>query len=1118
MRALVAALCLAAALAAAAAFRLERATDACSPWAVSFLSDADRAAFEAAAGPAASRLERGAWLYLVPLPPDAHRAALESVAGARFLGCPHPESKGPPPAAGSRGALRVRTLPGHAGRAAAAALAAGAGRAEARGSRSAYVDGADAAVAAALAAMPEVLRVESPRASPVRPLDRVAAARVQGRDGGFDGGAAAWAWERNLTGAGEVIAVADTGLDVDHPLFRPAGTPATYVFPYYVDGRPQCCVRGPEGLPRGSKVAAYAYYESFDAADLFEAGTDAEDVQSGHGTHVASLAAGSPPAPAGPGPFVPTGVAPDARIFFSDLYSRENQGTLGLYLPADLYGDLLGLARSVSGARIHSFSWGTNAPAAVDEEYTAHAREMDRFVRDHRDPVILCAAGNEGFQGRATINSPAVAKNVLAIGSTRNARRAWETVGLLAAMRLNASEAEARGAADSVREALGSAGADAVGGGVLSEFSSRGPTRDGRVKPDLLAPGELVLGARARPRRAGGRNFTVRGGSETPCPGDCGPAGPGACVWATGECACGPGRCGGDCSVASPGAPSDPACFLAPGGVDGDPPCAGRGVASAARGACRCEPGRFGVACERASEEGWEAAWGYDAGYVNQGTSMATPIAAGAAALVRQHLRERAGHPEPSAALVRAALVNGAQPVRMSPWGRPEYGPDTGFGEIRLDRSIGPDAAFFDDLPVAPGAPWSACVLAVGDTDLSVTLAWTDPPSIPAYRADLVNDLDLVVEAAGEVRFGNGELYPGRAGPDAANVVERVRVPLLPRGHSARIQVVARALGEGPAQAAAVALRGNVTLAGSCESCALTGATACADPATGRAGVMPCTPAGVPLASGCSPLVCRGGAALLPDGTCAGAPLCAGAAGRPVVARTPRGAFIVPCAADGSPELGRAYAVGCAQGFRLYRAACVPEGAVPWFPGEACASSVACDAPRGRSGQRACIDGTLAGACVPLPATRSVPAGGCPCVAEGGDAGGVFSGEGCSGACEVAACPGARSWNGSACVPAAARTAECLGMGDRLACSAGVGIGERACVGGRWSPTCVVAACSLPEYNVVDGACVRYDSPAFRARGSAARGAAPGARLAGPLAAAAASLLLPLFLLPRRAA
>ena len=40
------------------------------------------------------------------------------------------------------------------------------------------------------------------------------------------------------------------------------------------------------------------------------------------------------------------------------------------------------------------------------------------------------------------------------------------------------------------------AGADAgANKGTLSDFSSRGPTRDGRIKPDLSAPGEFVMSA-----------------------------------------------------------------------------------------------------------------------------------------------------------------------------------------------------------------------------------------------------------------------------------------------------------------------------------------------------------------------------------------------------------------------------------------------------------------------------------------------------------------------------------------------------------------------------------------------------------------------------------------------
>lgn len=57
--------------------------------------------------------------------------------------------------------------------------------------------------------------------------------------------------------------------------------------------------------------------------------------------------------------------------------------------------------------------------------------------------------------------------------------------------------------------------------------------------------------------------------------------------------------------------------------------------------------------------------WGnYNDHYVWMGgTSMATPLAAGAAALMREYLMTEAGFDLPSAALIKAALLNSAEDI-----------------------------------------------------------------------------------------------------------------------------------------------------------------------------------------------------------------------------------------------------------------------------------------------------------------------------------------------------------------------------------------------------------------------------------------------------------------------
>lgn len=71
-----------------------------------------------------------------------------------------------------------------------------------------------------------------------------------------------------------------------------------------------------------------------------------------------------------------------------------------------------------------------------------------------------------------TIVSPAIAKNVLAVGATSSGETRLSTTG--------ADGQEADGA-------NGYADVD-----TMAYFSSYGPTRDGRIKPEVVAPGDAV--------------------------------------------------------------------------------------------------------------------------------------------------------------------------------------------------------------------------------------------------------------------------------------------------------------------------------------------------------------------------------------------------------------------------------------------------------------------------------------------------------------------------------------------------------------------------------------------------------------------------------------------------
>lgn len=72
---------------------------------------------------------------------------------------------------------------------------------------------------------------------------------------------------------------------------------------------------------------------------------------------------------------------------------------------------------------------------------------------------------------------------------------------------------------------------------------------------------------------------------------------------------------------------------------------------------------------------------------------MATPLAAGCAAVVREYLAKAHGVNRPSAALLKALLINGAHPL-VGQYAPPEIGvipnTDEGFGRINVKEVVAP--------------------------------------------------------------------------------------------------------------------------------------------------------------------------------------------------------------------------------------------------------------------------------------------------------------------------------------------------------------------------------------------------------------------------------------------
>ncbi|HLD74661.1 MAG TPA: S8 family serine peptidase, partial [Bdellovibrionota bacterium] len=300
----------------------------------------------------------------------------------------------------------------------------------------------------------------------------------------------------------------------------------------------------------------------------------------GHGTHVAGSIVGNGTVSGGK----IQGVAYGAHLVAQSLIT----GFKNMLPPANIqsifekaYND---------GARIHSNSWGVPFSNGAYETYSA---SIDAFTWEHMDFLPVFAVGNDGGDldkngviDADSLSSPSVSKNCLAVGASENVvsvggiQRKWGTL-------LGGDE---KWSQLPISEDVVSDNTDG-----MAAFSSRGPTQDGRVKPDVVTPGTNILSLRS-------------------------------------------------------------------------------------------------------SHPDASALWGaFDAHYVwGGGTSMSTPIAAGAAALVRQYYQDIANLDHVSSALIKATLMNGAFDMypgqfgdiekKEIPYNRPNV--HEGWGRLDIDNTL----------------------------------------------------------------------------------------------------------------------------------------------------------------------------------------------------------------------------------------------------------------------------------------------------------------------------------------------------------------------------------------------------------------------------------------------
>ncbi|MBI4453905.1 S8 family serine peptidase [Candidatus Woesearchaeota archaeon] len=174
--------------------------------------------------------------------------------------------------------------------------------------------------------------------------------------------------------------------------------------------------------------------------------TSADDVN-GHGTHTSGSIFGNGTQSSGQY----RGMAYASNLTFYG--AGDDAGSKSVYVSGldttmiqTLYND---------GARTESNSWGSS----TTEYSNALAKRLDAFMWDNKDILILNSAGNDG-PSLQTVRDPGTAKNIITVGASQSNRSSGNV-------------------------------------NLIASFSSRGPANDGRIKPDVVAPGTNIVSTRS---------------------------------------------------------------------------------------------------------------------------------------------------------------------------------------------------------------------------------------------------------------------------------------------------------------------------------------------------------------------------------------------------------------------------------------------------------------------------------------------------------------------------------------------------------------------------------------------------------------------------------------------
>ncbi|MET0232767.1 MAG: S8 family serine peptidase [Rhodanobacteraceae bacterium] len=252
-------------------------------------------------------------------------------------------------------------------------------------------------------------------------------------------------WDHGLFGSGQIAGIADSGTTPNAAWFttldKGSGAHEEITFAEVPFPVPPAI-----GTLHGdNKILAY----------WVQPGSHEYDAGVFHGTHTTGTLVGDAAGTFGANTFLAStpaaanheladGMAPNAQLLFQDIGADASTSVTVLDFDGTIEQSFNG------GAHVHNNSWG----AGTQGQYGGDDVNLDRATHKLEDILVVMSAGNDG-PGAGTLGSPGNAKNALTVGALLHG-------GLTG----------------------------------IASFSSRGPTADGRTKPDITAPGNNTISAR----------------------------------------------------------------------------------------------------------------------------------------------------------------------------------------------------------------------------------------------------------------------------------------------------------------------------------------------------------------------------------------------------------------------------------------------------------------------------------------------------------------------------------------------------------------------------------------------------------------------------------------------